>query len=130
MRAICRRPADGMTLWSMAFVLVLIAFLSLTVIRLFPIYLNHFKVMTHLKEMAANPETDAMSKTEIKDALAKRFQVDGVEYVDLKEDLEIIVEGRDQQKTFLLNYEARVPFYSNLSVVGEFYDIKVEVVNN
>jgi maltodextrin utilization protein YvdJ len=124
------RYQQGFGLWSMALFFVLLAFVSLVVIRVFPMYLNHFKVTTHINELANSPDTDAMTKGEIRETIEKRFAVDNVDYIDTKNDIVITVEGKNQQKTIAVNYEARVDLFYNLALVGKFNDIKVEVVKH
>ena len=120
----------GMGVYSVIMLLMLLAFLSVIILRLFPIYLNQFKIETHIKELASNPATHNMSKREIRETLGKRFSVDGVEYINLKDDIEIAVEGKNKEKVIRVDYEARVKLFYNLSIVGEFKDFEARVVRN
>ena len=121
-------PQRGMGIYGLISLLVLFAFLALVVMRLFPVYLNQFKIETHINEIASNPDTRHMSKKEIRTTISKRFEIDGVEYINVKDDIEIVVEGKRKEKTIRVNYEARVKLFYNLSIVGEFRDFEAKVV--
>ena len=116
----------GWGLWSFALLLVGIAFAAVVVLRLMPIYLNHFKIVTHINEIAQNEETNDMSKGEIRETIEKRFGIDNVEFIDPRKDIEIVSDKKNQ-KTIKVNYEAKVKFIYNLSVIGEFKDLEVQV---
>ena len=118
----------GWGLWSFALLLVGIAFLAVVVLRLLPIYINHFKIMTHINEIAQNEESVDMTKGEIRESIGKRFGIDSVEYIDPRKDIEIVSDKKNN-KTIKINYEARVQFIYNLSVIGEFKDIEVQVTS-
>lgn len=118
----------GWGLWSFALLLVGIAFLAVVILRLMPIYLNHFKIVTHINEIAQNEATNDMSKGEIRESIEKRFSIDNVDYINPRKDIEIVTDKKNK-KTIKVNYEARVEFIYNLSVVGEFKDIEVQVIS-
>lgn len=120
----------GMGLYSIAMLFVLLAFLTLIILRLFPIYLNNFKIETHITEIASNPETLQMSKGEIRETLGKRFAVDGVEYINLRENIKIETSGKMKEKTIKVDYEAKVKLFYNLSIIAEFRDFEAKVVRN
>ena len=120
----------GMGLYSIAGLFVLLAFLTLIILRLFPIYLNNFKIETHITEIASNPETLQMSKGEIRETLGKRFAVDGVEYINLRENIKIETSGKMKEKTIKVDYEAKVKLFYNLSIIAEFRDFEAKVVRN
>ena len=124
------RQQRGMGLYSIAMLLVLIAFLSVIIIRLFPMYLNNFKIETHITEIANNPETHQMSKAEIRETLGKRFAVDGVEHINLRENIKIETSGKMKDKTIKVDYEAKVKLFYNLSVIAEFRDFEAKVVRH
>ncbi len=121
------RYQQGMGLLSLLALLAILGFLSIMLLRIFPIYLNHFKITTHITEIATNPETHSMSRQEIKNLIGKRFQVDNVDYIDIKKDIEI-TSDKKKQRTITVNYEARVDLFYNLALIAKFDNLTREVV--
>ncbi len=120
----------GFTLWTWAVILALVAFFGLMAIRVFPMYLNQFKVKSHLRELAADPATSTMMKTDIVNALTKRFEVDNVDHVNPRKDVEVKIDKITKTKTISVSYEVRQRFLANIYIVGDFSDTQVEVRGN
>lgn len=108
----------GMTLWGTTFVLGVLAFAVFLILKLFPVYMQDFKVKKALQSVAAQPGAGALSKPEIVEALYKRFMVDDIEHVKPERDL--VIEQSGKRKVYRLNYEAVVPLFYNVSALIEF----------
>jgi len=108
----------GMTMWSLLFVLGVIAFIVFLVLKLLPVYLADMKVRSALDSVARQNDSGSMSKGEIIEGLAKRFDIDNVEHVDLSKDLAITARGRN--RVIRIKYEAVVPMVANVSALMEF----------
>lgn len=113
-----RAGQKGMTLWSTTFVLGVLAIAVFLILKLFPVYMQDFKVRKALQGIAAQPGAGALSKPEIVEALYKRFMVDDIEHVRPEQHLTIEQSGR--KKVYRLNYEAVVPLFHNVSALIEF----------
>lgn len=120
----------GMTLIGWAIIIALIAYFTLLVIKVFPMYLNHFKVTRHLRDLGVEVAKEKMDKAAIITALNKRFQIDDVQHVDVVKDLKVETDAKSGKVTIRLPYEVRVPFISNISIVADYKDTKVEVKGN
>jgi len=108
----------GMTMWSLLFVLGVIAFIVFLVLKLLPVYLADMKVRGALDSVARQNDSGSMSKGEIIEGLAKRFDIDNIEHVDLSKDLTITARGR--VRVIRIKYEAVVPMVANVSALLDF----------
>ena len=116
---------QGLTAISIIVIIAMIGFFAMIAIRLFPIYMEHFSVKSHLKGLSE--EVDIKSKTngEILDKLNKRFDIDDVKHV--KNDNIFIERQKDGSMTIAIEYEVRTPAIANVDMVVSFVD---EVVLN
>jgi hypothetical protein len=110
----------GMTAISLVALLILFGFLALIALRLVPIYLDHFKVVSHLKALAEQEETASMADNDIIKTYFKRLDIDDV--VDVKRDDFFIEKGDGGGKVLAVEYEVRRPVFGNVSVVVSFVD--------
>lgn len=108
----------GMTLWSTTFVLGVLGMAVFLILKLFPVYMQDFKVEKALQSVAAQPGAGAMSRPEIVQALNNRFMVDDVEHV--RADQQLVIEQAGKNKVYRLDYEAVVPLFRNVSALIEF----------
>ncbi len=107
----------GMTFWGLLFVLGVIAFSVFLTFKLFPVYLQDFKVKAAMDGLARNPDISRMTKAEMVESLRRRFEIDDVEEVDPST---LVVELRGRQKAIHLRYERVVPLMFNISALLEF----------
>jgi hypothetical protein len=108
----------GMTFWGLLFVLGVIAVVMFLIFKLFPVYMGDFKVRSALDSLAKQQDIATMSKTDIAYSLEKRFDVDDIRHVNLKQDLTI--EARGKGRVVRIQYAAVVPMVSNISALVEF----------
>jgi len=116
----------GMTYLGMLILMVVIAFGAIIVIKVLPLYLEHFKVESSLKSLAQEPHDQlaGLPPSEIKMLLLKRLAVNDVEHVS-KEDISVTREG--SRIVVTVDYEARASLLMNLDVVAKFPDNRVEL---
>lgn len=115
----------GMTAIGILFVLALIAFFTLLVLRLAPPYLEHFNVASSLKSLQT--ETGIQEKTpgEIRSLLQRRFDINDIEHVK-KDNVKIEKDSKTGLLKITVAYEVRVPIMVNVDAVVSFSD-SVEV---
>jgi len=114
----------GVTAIGMIVIVALVVFFSLITIRLFPIYVEHFKVKSHLENLATEAATNKLTDGQIRSTLKKRFDIDDVENV---RDENIFIEHPDRDTTIIaIEYEVRTPAFGNVDMVVSFVD-EVEV---
>ena len=114
---------SGLTMISWALVLGIGAFFVMLALRLTPVYLENFKVSSHLKTLQKDPNTATMSEDEIVRTLFKRLDIDDVENVKA-DDVLITVEGSIMKIN--ITYEVRKPTIGNIDIVAHFEE-EVEV---
>jgi len=108
----------GMTGIAMALVLVLVAFFAMVVIRLFPIYIEHFSVTSHLKSLSNEVGMSKKTNSEIITTLKKRFGIDDVKNVT---DEHIFIEReKGGLVAVAVEYEVRTSAISNIDMVVSF----------
>ncbi len=114
----------GVTGITMMLIVALIAFFSLIAIRLFPVYLEHFKVSSHLENLVTEAGANKLTDKQIRRTLAKRFDIDDVEHVRPED---IFIEHPDRNTTIIaIEYEVRTPAFGNVDMVISFVD-EVEI---
>ena len=121
-----RGRQDGMTYLGMLIMLVVIAFCAVVLIKVLPLYMEHFKVKSSLDSLAqdAKDSQAALSPVEIEQHLLKRLSINDVQHVT-KEDIQVTRDGR--KIVVVVDYEARVTLFDNLDLVARFPDNRVEL---
>lgn len=114
------KKQEGMTGIGIAIILGLVAFFALIALRLFPIYMEHFSVTTHLGNLASDSATKNKSNEEILDKLNKSFQIDDVKNV--KGEHVFIERHQGGGMTIAVEYEVRTPGIGNVDMVVSFVD--------
>jgi len=122
-----RKGQNGMTYLGMLIMLIVIAFFAIVMIKVAPLYLEHFKVQSSLDSLAQESKDGQplSSPQEIEKHLFNRLGVNDVQHVTRK-DIKITREGR--KTVVVVDYEARVTLFDNLDLVAHFPDNRVELV--
>ncbi|WP_027159269.1 DUF4845 domain-containing protein [Methylobacter luteus] len=110
---------QGLTLISIAFILGLIAFFVLLVLKIAPIYIDHSKVVNALAALEETVDIQTKSEQEARSILNKRFTMNYV-YDVTKDDIKVTKRGNYIKVE--IEYETVVKIFGNLSVLAEFYD--------
>lgn len=113
------RHQRGMTGIAMALILVMVAFFAMVILRLFPIYMEHFSVTSHLKTLASDAGASKKTNSEIISKLTKSFSIDDVKNVT---EEHIFIERENGVVTVAVEYEVRTPAMSNIDMVVNFVD--------
>lgn len=110
---------QGMTLISTILIIVMVGFIGLIGLRLFPVYLENFKVSSHLQQLASDANTGKLSDSEIVQALSKRFSIDDVTNVKPEN---IFVEREAGAINIAVEYEVRTAGIANVEMVASFIE--------
>ncbi len=116
----------GMTMIGILFMLILIGFFTLLTLKILPIYLEHFKVVSSLKSLEQTPDLTHMSRRHILGLMEKRLDINMVDQVT-RQDIE--VSKQDGTVLVSVAYSVEKPLFGNLSVIVDFDD-KIEVGGN
>jgi len=110
----------GITGIAIALILVMIAFFAMVAIRLFPVYMEHFNVVTHLNSLSEEVGASKKTNAEIVSTLEKRFGLDDVKHVT-SDDI-FIEREKGGLVTVAIEYEVRTPALANVDMVVSFVD--------
>jgi competence protein ComGC len=113
------KQQQGLTLISITFILGLIAFFVLLILKIGPIYMNHSKVVNSLAAVENMVDIENKSKFEIERSLLKRFNFNYVDKVG-KDDIKVFKQGNYVKVE--IEYERVELLAGNLSVLVEFYE--------
>ena len=111
---------QGLTFISLVFILGLIAFFVLLILKIGPIYLDHSKVVSALAEIEKTPDIEQQSEFEIRESLSKRFDINYVYDVTPKD---ITITKFGNYLKVAVEYEVVRKIAGNLSVLVEFNDV-------
>src|SRR3989344_1857776 len=114
----------GMTMWSMLFILGTLAFFLFLLFKLFPPYMDDFKVKSALDSLGRQPDAGSMAIGEIKEAIRKRLEIDNADNFSLENSLTVTARGKI--KVIRINYESVTPMLFNVSALLTF-DHSIEV---
>ncbi len=110
----------GLTAISIVLILAMIGFFATIAIRLFPIYMEHFSVVSHLENLAEEAGVTEKTNGEILRTLNNRFSIDDVKNVT---DENIFIErNKDGSMIIAIEYEVRTPAVGNVDMVVSFVD--------
>jgi len=108
----------GMTMWGLLFVFVVIGFVAYIGILLFPPYMADFKVKSTLDNLAKQGDVGTMSRDDLIISLDKRFDIDNITHIDLKQDLKL--EKRGNFRLIKIHYEVEAPVFGNVYLLLKF----------
>ncbi len=114
---------QGMTFIGLVIVLGLIAFFVLAALKLIPLYLENFKIVSSLQSLKSEPDLGSRSVPEIMKLLSRRLEINDVRRLTPK-DIEI--KAGSGRALVRIKYEARESFIGNVDIVAKF-DNSVEL---
>ncbi len=118
---ILKRRQQGMTFWMLLFVLTVLGFAFFVTLKLFPMYLESFKIDRAIESVAKDPGVGDWSKADIKDRLVKRLDIDDVTRIterNFNEYVDISKKGRRVRIT--VDYRAEAHLAGNVYLVADF----------
>src|SRR5262249_22287446 len=87
-------------------------------IRLAPVYLNYYRVMRSINQVAEEARGDDTTNAgSLRTALGKRLDIESVDFPDLKD---FVIKRDGQQWVIEVNYEEPIPFLYNVSLLTTF----------
>lgn len=113
-----RSKQRGITIWGLMIASAVLIFFIVLGIKLFFPYMEQFKISTALKNVAAQPNTYNMTRGEIKDALDRRFSIDGVTNVNLEKQL--VLDKKPTHLTIRLDYEVAIEYTPEIWILLKY----------
>ncbi|MET1254754.1 DUF4845 domain-containing protein [Aliikangiella maris] len=109
----------GATMWTMLFNIFVIGFLAFMAIKLLPEYMEFGTIRSSMQEVVNQHNFREMTSKQILTAMSKRLQVDSVRGFS-KDSFSVAQDKKTSEKYILINYEKKIPLFSNISVLLEF----------
>jgi len=110
-----------MTLIGFLLMFLLIGFFALLVIKMVPLYLEHFKIVSSLNALKSEPNWADKPKDEIQRILQRRWDINSVDSVLAKNDVQYSREnGRVKVR---VAYEAVTHVMGNVDLLLTFDDM-------
>ncbi len=112
------RKQAGVTLIGWIFLLIPLAIVGYSAIRLVPIYLNYMRVARSVSQVADEAAGDeSTSARALQVSLAKRLDIEGVEFPDLKN---FVIRRDGRSWVIEVSYEETAPLISNVQLLISF----------
>ena len=111
----------GMTLIGFLLLLAAVVFAAYIGMKLFPIYYQHYNIVSATKSIAQEPGSARYSEARIRDLLSRRLSVNYVRNFDLSN----IQLTRSPTPQIALEYEVRESILGNIDVVVSFNRVDV-----
>ena len=107
----------GVSLGGLIMVLFVLIFVALLGFKLFTPYSEYFTIQKAFKQMAANPEVKGGNRAALMAAWFPVAQIGNVKAIS-GDDIEFAQDGN--VVTISASYTARIPLFSNISLVIDF----------
>jgi len=122
------KSQQGWTIWSVLGVGFLVVVGALLFMKMFPVYLDNYKLQEAMHSVAEDPRAADWSKRKIVREMTNILYIDyGHDIVDLDSALTVEQgETGEAQKIIRVEYEVVVPLVHNVSALVDF-DNRVEV---
>ncbi len=111
-----KRTQRGVTLIGWVFLLIPVAIVGYTGIRLVPIYLNYTKIARSMSQIAQEGSGSDTAQN-LRFALEKRLDIEGVAFPDSKD---FVIRREGQTWVIEVEYEDGSPLFSNVSITAKF----------
>ncbi len=113
-----RKHQRGVTFIGWMFLLIPLAILVYVGIRVTPLYLNYFRVVRSLEQLAADTKGDSqINPVALRASIEKRFDV---EYVDHPAAKEIDIHREGDRWVAVADYEDPAPLFGNVLILVQF----------
>jgi hypothetical protein len=113
-----RKDQRGLSTLSWLVVIGIAVFFGMVGIKSFPVYMNHYKVVSILANVAAQPTIGEQTPNDIARTLEKRFDIDMVKHVTHKDVKVVSLKGSARELALI--YEVRVHMFYNVDAVYSF----------
>lgn len=112
-----RRQQQGMTTLGILILVSFVGLFAFAFIRLTPVYLNYMKVAGVVNGVQEELDGKGAGRTEIKSAVARRFDVESVGMIEARDVKVTAVDGGFEVSA---TYDHSAPFIANISFTVHF----------
>ena len=115
------RGQRGISFVGLIFVLVVLAFVGLIGLRLFPFYMTSFKIDKAMTAVVEDPGMRDESVRSIVRSIVKRLDIDSVTFITEKNFNDYVVLSNDNGKIVIdVYYDEEAPLFANIFLRVEF----------
>ncbi len=120
-----RKSQRGITTIGLIMVLAILGLVSFAVIQMVPVYLENMKIVQVLKQTKSDLDGQNASADDIRTAIDKRVNIEGLYDVNPRKDFEIKRSGNGY--SVRMAYERRRAYVANVYLLAVF-DNSVEII--
>jgi hypothetical protein len=114
-----RHRQKGLSAFGILLLLIVVALIALTAVKIVPMYIENYAVKSVLKSIQNDHRIDPRSKAAIWESLQKRLYINEVRYIK-KED--VTMSRKKGKTTVTIEYETRRPYLGPLFIGGHFVE--------
>lgn len=108
---------EGITLIGLIIVLSIIGFLTLTTLKLFPVYMENLAVQKAMEAVETEPTLKSLTAGQMRSLFEKKLNVNQVTSVQAKDAK---INRSVGEVTFKVEYEVRKDYIANIDLVMSF----------
>ena len=112
-----RSRQRGLGWFGLLFVLGVIAFTAIVVVKCLPIYLNQMKVASSVSKVASDPGNGRAEPQQLRSALQRYWDIEDIKYLQPRD---IKIKRTSSGRFLSYEYEARERLFYNISIVIDF----------
>jgi hypothetical protein len=99
--------------------IALVLFFGLVLVRLVPVYSDHWYLSSLTEELASKVTVEELSLFDVRERLDKNLQINNIQF-DSKQGIKF--DNNANPNRLVVNYEKRVDLFFNLDIVATFND--------
>jgi len=112
-----KHTQKGITLFSLAFFLMLLGFVVFVILKLFPVYMDDMSLKSSLESMAKDTTVEYSAAIDVRSTVIKNLGLNNITQVSL-DDISVKRDG--DIYNINIDYEVRVPFIKNIDLAISF----------
>jgi hypothetical protein len=112
-----RSRQRGLGWFGLLFVLGVIAFTAIVVVKCLPIYLNQMKIASSVNKVASDPGNGRAEPQQLRSALQRYWDIEDINYLEPRD---IKIKRTSSGRFLSYEYEARERLFYNISIVIDF----------
>jgi hypothetical protein len=108
----------GMSTYTMIVFVLMLGFSGLFAFKVGMATMDNWTVIEVLESLTKDNSVRDMSPKQIRDFIERKFEVNRIEHINVKDD--ILIKSVKGGREVTADYEARMPFFSNIDLVVKF----------
>ncbi|MGV6809992.1 MAG: DUF4845 domain-containing protein [bacterium] len=118
--ATSHQPQQGLSFISWLVVIALVIFLSMTAIKIVPMYLKFNTIKSLMDDIAANTSVSQANKTYVYAKIDDYININGINDLSSKDFEFARIKGQKKARLLSIQYEERQLWFANLDIIATF----------